>query len=370
MEILHLHKRYPVLAQRFGRTPLGKFPTPVEKLNGLCTRLNRDFLYVKRDDLSGETYGGNKVRKLEFLLYQAQHLNASTLITSGGAGSNHCLATAIYGKKLHFKVVLMLFEQPNSNAVRENLLADYYSDAQMHLDPDYTSHRKSMQEVIKQISAREGRPPYVIPPGGTSLIGTIGYVNAAFELKEQIRQGLLQEPSEIFIPFGTMGTAAGLLLGCKVAGIKSHINAVRVVPTSVADKEKFLALFSEVNRALHDADRSFPVCSTPERDITIIDEYFGPGYGIFTRKSNEAVHTAWESDQMRLDGTYTGKTFAAFLQKASELGSKRHTLLFWDTKNSQPLQKIIIDKDYTKLPEPFHHYFTDPVQDTIQTSQN
>ncbi|HYA15127.1 MAG TPA: pyridoxal-phosphate dependent enzyme [Syntrophales bacterium] len=358
--MITLFERYPRLAEKLSRLEFGNFPTPVEKLKGLCHRLNKDNLYIKRDDLSSQTYGGNKVRKLEFLLADAMKRGAGRIITSGGAGSNHALATALYAKQSGLKAVLMLYQQPNSHAVQDNLLMDLYSGAKLFHHDTYEEHLRAFKETVKRYEIFDERVPYVIPLGGSSSVGAIGYVNAGFELAEQIAAGKMPLPYRIYLALGTMGTTAGLLLGLKAAEINVHLHVVRVVPTYVANMDKCRLLFHQTNELLRELAPSFPLCTIEPDDITIYHGYFGKKYGLFTREAMAAMALLRESDGIALDGTYTSKACAAFLENAQS--SDGEPLLFWNTKNSRPSPLGALVADYKLLPSSFHHYFTEPVQ--------
>lgn len=358
--MIPLFERYPLLAKRLPRLAFGDFPTPVEKLAGLCHLISRDNLYIKRDDLSSLFYGGNKVRKLEFLLADARKRGARRIITSGGAGSNHALATAVYAKQIDMKAVLMLYQQPNSHAVRDNLLMDLYSEAELFHHGTYQEHLHAFEDAVRQYEVADGRPPYIIPLGGSVPVGAIGYVNAGFELAKQIAACEIPLPSRIYVAMGTMGTTAGLLLGLKAAGVKTHLYVVRVVPTHVADMNKCHILFRQTNELLCEMETSFPSCTIKQGDLTIYDDYFGEKYGLYTPEAMAAVALLRESDSIALDGTYTGKACAAFLEDARS--SCDESMLFWHTKNSRLFPPGAIAADYRMLPISFYHYFTEPVQ--------
>jgi D-cysteine desulfhydrase len=188
--VIPLFKTYPQLEARLPYISLGEFPTPVQKLERLGAELGISQLYMKRDDLSGKVYGGNKPRKLEFILGKALRSGAREVIAFGGAGSNHALATAIYSQQLGVKSISILALQPNAHYVRRNLLMSYKCGAELHLcgaelhSPIFmplvylaTTYQLLMHKL------RTGHLPQIIPPGGSSPLGAIGFVNAAFELK-------------------------------------------------------------------------------------------------------------------------------------------------------------------------------------------
>jgi D-cysteine desulfhydrase len=344
------------LKNRLPYIKIGFLPTSVESLDGLANLQRGKNIYIKRDDLCGTVYGGNKVRKLEYLLGEARATGAQHIITSGAAGSNHARATATYATSLGLKTTLMLFDQPPSPEIRENLLADYCTGAELILDETYESHVIHFQNKVRQIEHIEGKTPYIIPAGGSSITGVVGFVNAAFELKYQIDSGIIVEPEAIFTAFGTMGTVAGLVLGLKAAGLKCRVHAVRVVPDFISSLAKCLDLISKTNRLLHDSDSTFPVLSIDDKDFTIENNYLGEGYGIATPEGEHFIKLIQSTDRIDLDTVYTGKCGAAFytyLQQCSHDAS----VLLWNTKNSHTLDQQTASTDYHILPAVFHKYF-------------
>lgn len=349
-----LNKKYSNLNEKLNYTSLGSFPTPVQHITGLEKNSGRSELFIKRDDLSGKLYGGNKVRKLEYILGEVVAKGYKRVLTSGAAGSNHVLAVSVYSSILGIKPVVMLFSQVFNPSISENLLADYYFGASIYYDETWEEHNKSIQKMVKNYEDL-GEPVYVIAPGGSSPTGVIGYVNAAYELKWQIETNQIPQPSVIYLPLGTCGTAAGLILGLKAAGVKSKLVAVGVVPSSIANMEKLGVLFESANRILHDSDKTFPVCCLKESDIDINHNYVGSGYGITTPEASFAVKYLGETDEIKLDCVYTGKAFAAFLDEIKNgFGMKA---LFWNTKNSRLLPSEVSQEDYRKLPPQLHKYF-------------
>ena len=353
--MIPLFRAFPQLSERLPWCPLGLFPTPVEELSHLAKLLGRQGLYVKRDDLSGNPYGGNKVRKLEFILADAVHKGMRRIVTSGAAGSNHALATALYGQKLGLQVELMLFAQPSTEEVRANLLADFHAGAHLHHADSYAEHVQMMEEFLLSRLRSERESLYCIPPGGSCAPGALGFVNAAFELKEQIARGELPEPDEIFIAYGTMGTAAGLALGIRAAGLHSRIRAIRVVPDVVANDEKYHELFESTKRMLIESEPALINLPSDPSILSVEHAFYGSGYGEMTREASEAIDMFDRYQQITLDRTYTGKAAAAFLAEARQ--TKEGNLLFWVTKNSCPLPLESQAIDFHRLPGEFHRYF-------------
>ena len=312
-------------------------------------------MYIKRDDLSAKPYGGNKVRKLEFILADVLRKNIPAIVTSGAAGSNHALATAIYGRALGLQVDLLLFAQPASEEVRGNLRAAFYAGARLHHADSYEEHCRMMEDFLRS-AEQNGQCLYSIPPGGSCSLGALGYVNAAFELKEQIDSGDIPVPDEIFVAFGTMGTAAGLALGLRAAGIRSRIRAIRVVPDVVANAEKYRVLSGATQRLLTASDPEVAGMAPDPGVLSVDDSFFGRGYGQTTPEADEAIALFARHEGIVLDRTYTGKTAAAFLAVARQAPAGS-ILLFWLTKNSSPLPAEIRAVDYRLLPAGFHRYF-------------
>lgn len=360
--MIALFKNYPVLKTTLPYVSLGKFPTPVIKANKLAEKLDLSGLYIKNDGLSGELYGGNKIRKLEFHLGQALKQGLKEVLTFGGAGSNHALATAMCAKKVGLRSISMLNDQPNANYVRRNLLKSFQAGAELHLMKSKRWLKIATAWEQWKHKLKTGRFPLIIPMGGTSPLGTVGFVSAGFELKEQIAQGLLPEPDVIYVSLGSMGTAVGLLLGLTATGLKSKIIAVRVVSESTANKSKAEKLFKDTNALLQSADPSFKMFDFPEDRLEIRDEFFGPGYAIFTKDGIEAVKLVDETEDVKLEGTYTGKTFAAIIADSKAGFVKGENVLFWNTHNARDITNIVNEIDYHQLSRPLHSYFEHPVQ--------
>jgi 1-aminocyclopropane-1-carboxylate deaminase/D-cysteine desulfhydrase-like pyridoxal-dependent ACC family enzyme len=350
----HLHKFFPELGRKLPYLSLGTLPTPCEKLKGLSEKTG-NHLYVKRDDISGDLYGGNKVRKLEYLLADAKRLGSNRIITSGAVGSNHALAVATYSMSLGFKSVLMLFGDQRGEHVKANLLADYQTGAEMYYDATFGEHQKHLLEVEAFYREKDVVAPYVIPAGGTSALGVAGYINAAFELKAQIDSGEMPHPEAIFLPLGTMGTAAGLLLGMKIAGVQVKIIPVQVVPSFVADEKKLLSLLTSANDYYHSLDATFPSIAFTIDNLQIDKEHLGPGYGLPTKQSEKAIAEFMDLEGIGLDFVYSGKAAAAFLDYAITNTGSGKTVLFWNTKSSVPMNFNAEIKD--KLPEQFKAFF-------------
>lgn len=359
--MIALFDAYPRLAKAVPHVALATLPSPVQRAEAFGRALGVDGIFVKRDDAYAPQYGGNKVRKLEFIFGRALADEARTVLTFGAAGSNHALATAIFARYLDLHPVALLVPQHNSRAVQRNLLR--HLPLQTELRPFATGRKIALgtAKAFYRHARRDGRFPTVIPPGGSSPTGIVGYVNAAFELAQQIEAGMLPAPARVYVASGTMGTAVGLLLGFAAAGVDTTVVAVRVTWEKFTSMAKARRLFHTTNFLLREADPSFPLLDFPEDRFVLRDEFFGDDYGLWTPAGIEAMALAKELLNLKLEGTYTGKALAALVADA-RAGRLDGPALFWNTYNSIDFAPAITGLDYHDLPRSLHTYFETPVQ--------
>jgi len=350
-----LLEAYPGLREPLPLERFATLPTPVARVPGFESLLGAASFHVKRDDLTALEYGGNKVRKLEFLLGRARCDGCRAVMTFGGAGSNHALATAIYARRLGMDAISMLVPQPNAPAVRRNLLMSLTVGAELHLCPDKDRLDAAVASVVDRRRRSDGRPPMIIPPGGSSPIGALGYVNAALELHAQADAGDLPAPDVIYLAAGTLGTGVGLALGLQAAQMHASVMAIRVTEPSLASEAKARALYEETNHLLHRHDASFPLSGFPGEHFALRHEFFGPGYGVITPEVEEAIRAIRDAAGLALDHTYTGKALSAVMADAARLRGKH--VLFLNTYNSRDLDGTVAGIDYRALPREFHPYF-------------
>jgi len=361
-----LFERYPRLRQALPHVALGLWPTPVARLDTMETALPEALgagrLYAKRDDLSATPYGGNKVRKLEFLLGRALHDRRKAVLTFGGAGSNHALATAVYAQQLGLQSISMLVPQPNARSVRRNLLMSHRVGAELHHNPGMASTTASALWHCLSHRLRDGAFPQIIPPGGTSPVGMVGFVDGALELAQQVADGVLPEPDCLYAASGTMGTVVGLLLGIKAAALRTRVVAVRVTAPMYTSMRKARRFFRATNTLLHDADPDFPLLDFPEDQFELRHDFFGQQYALYTKEAVDAVRQMKDSEGIAIEATYTGKTLAALLADIASGALRDKTVLFWNTYNSHDFTGEIEGLDHTALPKPLHRYFEQDVQ--------
>lgn len=369
---LPLMRAYPYL----GSIPHichGANATPVKQLVTLQKLFPHTTLWLKTEDISYITglYSGNKRRKLEFELAQALAQGARTVITFGYAGSFHAVATAEYAKSLGINCICMLKPEINAHVVRDNLLMHLYNGTQLHYSLNNQARKKDTIDLWFDYVKTHYDRPYIIPTGGSSARGTIGFVNAAFELKEQIDTGLLPRPDYIYVACGSVATTTGLLLGCKAARLPIKIIAIAIEPEDPNDPliPQIEKLFAQTNALLHQTDPSFPIFTLHEHDYEINREFTGADYGLYTAVGNDAKKIFYETEGLKLDGSYTAKAAAALLHDLKNGKCNNKKVLFWNTYCAYDFSDRIKDLDYKKLPECFHCYFEQDVQELDRITQ-
>ena len=354
---LELHRRYPE-TRTLPHVELADLPTPVESLDPLGAELGIRGLWVKRDDLTASTYGGNKVRKLEFLLGHALAEERERVWTVGAVGSHHVLATSIYAREVGIEPHALHFPQPITDHVREVLRA--LRTTRPHLELVNSKHIlpvKMAQRHVKEWLAR-AESPYYIPGGGSSPRGVLGYVNAALELARQVDNGEIPTPDAIFVAAGTCGTLAGLHLGCRMAELPSRVVGVRVVDRILANPLVTANLANRTGHLL--AECGVEVPRVRAGDIEIIDDQFGPGYGEGTESGRAAIKLLDDHANFELDPTYTAKAFAGLIEFDEEPTRPLQHVLYWHTLNSADLSALSEDADdLCSLPDEYQQFFDD-----------
>jgi D-cysteine desulfhydrase len=343
----------PALADALPWLSLGELPTPLEDAPALAARLRIGALAVKRDDLTSPLYGGNKVRKLEYVLPDALARGCDSVVTYGSVGSNHALATAVFATRLGLTAHAVLVDQPPAPAVAQKLRYLLHLGAVIHRATSFAHSHQVCGEIR---AAHPGGPELVgeIPWGGSNWLGATGFVSAALELARQLEG--TAPPDFLYAAGGTMGTVVGLALGLRAAGLPTRIVAPRAVETRPGAEARVGEAVAEVNRELHARDATFPLFDDPVGNIELRPEFYGPGYAEATPEATEAVGLMKELQQVRLETTYTGKAFAGLVADArsGRLAGKR--VVFWNTYNSAPYPAALPDVDVSALPAEFRHY--------------
>jgi D-cysteine desulfhydrase len=357
-----IERRFPNAYATIPRVRLTRLPTPAERLHRLEAQSGIAGLWIKRDDRSGELYGGNKPRKLEFLLGKALAHGKTAVLTTGGIGTHHGLATAVCARSVGLRTILVLLRQPVTAAVRRSLLLDYAAGAELY----YGSNVPRLTAVALRVCGREmlkGELPYIILTGGTSPLGTLGYVNAAFELAEQIAAGDLPEPAWIFVPLGSGGTVAGLVAGLKLARLRTRVAAVLVTDILPPSAARMTRLANRALRLLHPGVPAAADVSVSRDDFNILRGHVGRGYGYPTEEGRIAVEMVRATHEIALDTTYSAKCFAALLAEGRRFAADG-PILFWNTYSSvDPADHLGPLPDYRELPKPFHRFFEGEVEE-------
>jgi D-cysteine desulfhydrase len=305
---------------------LGHGPTPVRLLAGLGGVAP---VWLK-DDGAYAAHGGNKARKLEWLLADALRRGRRTVITGGAIGTNHGLATALYARQLGLRAVLVLVPQPDSEHARAQLARIRDSEAELHFAAGPAGAFVLAGTLLLRRAAPPWRLPYLILPGGSVPLGCVGYVQAGLELGRQVREGQLPEPSHVIVALGSGGTAAGLLLGMRAAGLRSRLVCVLVNDLTRVGARGVLRLARRTQRLLARRRATLPQARISAGDILVRDEWLGAGYGHPTAAAARATE-AFATQGVALDPVYTAKAAAALLElnQRGELGAG--PLLFWHT---------------------------------------
>src|SRR3712207_419466 len=294
---------------RFPRIRLGHMPTPLEPMENLTRHLGGPKLWIKRDDCTGLSTGGNKTRKLEFLMAEAMGLKADIVITQGATQSNHARQTAAAAAKLGLACHILLEDRTGytdpAYTGSGNVLMDRLHGATVSRRPGGADMRAEMEAVAEEASSA-GRRPYVIPGGGSNPVGALGYVNAALELLAQATQMGLRIDHLVHAT-GSAGTQAGLVTG--LVALNSGIPVLGIGVRAPREKQEANVLALAERTAEH---LGLPGIVRAEHVVANCD-YVGQGYGIPTRGMVDALRLAAETEGILLDPVYSGKGMAGLV---------------------------------------------------------
>jgi D-cysteine desulfhydrase family pyridoxal phosphate-dependent enzyme len=307
------------------RLRFAHLPTPIEHLPRLSVHLGGAQIYVKRDDQTGLDFGGNKTRKLDFLVAEAQELGAKTLISGGAAQSNHCRQTAAAATRYGFECILVLNgEEPEQ--LSANLQLDRLFGARIVWVADRADRDRILQETY-ETSLAEGGMPYLVPYGGSSPTGALGYAFAVEELMEQ-------DAGFDWIVFGTSsgGTHAGLTLGKRLFGFDGKILGISIDEDENWLKEHVSVLASEASTLLGKREHF----ST--EDVLATDQYCKAGYGVLTELEREAISLFAKYEGLLLDPVYTGRAAGGMIDLIrTDFFKVEDKVLFWHTGGTPSL---------------------------------
>ncbi len=287
-----------------------KCETPVTRLNAVEEFLELPFkVYCKHDELTGFLTSGNKVRKLEFLLYDALRKNVDTVFTCGGIQSNHCRATAVAARQLGLDTVLFLRKKEDT-PIQGNLLLDHMVGSRIeYVTEEEYRDIDAIFSSEKKIAESTGKKVYVIPEGGSNALGALGYVEAAREISHQLD---LDEISAVYCAVGSVGTYAGMLAGLRLAGSKARALGINVTAASAeTHREKAKALLQEM------AHYGFSP-RIRDKEIEILDGFQGPAYAVPSAEDLDLIRTLAKRTAFFLDPVYTAKAFRGALYTSRE----------------------------------------------------
>jgi len=292
-------------------------------------------VWLKDDGVFGGPWGGNKVRKLEWVLADVLGKRRRTIFTAGALGTNHGLATALYAREVGLRAALALVDQPLDAHVRRQIDRIERSGARVYRTRGTLRTVALLPLMLgAHTDWRRLRPPYFLAVGGSSALGTLGYVEAALELAGQVERGELPRPRQIVVALGSGGTAAGLVLGLALANLDSDLVAVQVNDRVPRDERRIIRLAQRARRLLERRGAK-PLPTAIGRGLRVEGHWLGAGYGHRTAEADRAQELA-RVEQLELEPVYTAKAMAALLglRERGELGDG--PVLYWHTYNARP----------------------------------
>ncbi len=304
------------------RVPLLAGPTPLVRLERFSRAIapNGPTIWMKRDDLTPLAMGGNKLRKLEYLLGEALDKGADTVITLGAVQSNHACQTAAAARRYGLEPVLLL-KGPRAVPSAGNLLLDRLFGATVLLDPRPPA---DWGERVAEDLRRQGRRPYLIPYGGSNATGALGYVAAGFELAEQL-EALALKPVEIVVTSSSGGTQAGLVVAHAAGRLRAPILGISVDPPAEE-------LAETVHRLATETARRVALPPPARHHVHVTDAYVGPGYAQMNEATREAILLLARTEGVLTDPVYTGKALSGLVDLARRgRWQPDHHVIFWHT---------------------------------------
>jgi D-cysteine desulfhydrase family pyridoxal phosphate-dependent enzyme len=292
------------------RVRFATLPTPLQFAARLTHELGGPRIYIKRDDLTGLAFGGNKTRKLEFLVADALAQRATHLITAGGAQSNHARQSAAAARLAGMQPVLAMNAATQSPPVQGNLLLDRLFGAEIHIVASEADRPAMMEAIAADLRAR-GAVPYIVPGGGSNGVGALGYVAAMLEINQQLLDMGIA-PRRLYFASGGGGTHAGIAVGGALFGANYDLVGVMVEDTAAEGMDRAFRV------AEWTADRLGIANPVRRDDLVVDDRHVGPGYGIATPEGLEAIRLLAQTEGILLEPVYTAKAFAAMVADIRE----------------------------------------------------
>ncbi|UJR83410.1 1-aminocyclopropane-1-carboxylate deaminase/D-cysteine desulfhydrase [Sandaracinus amylolyticus] len=318
----------PALARDIPWRPLAKLPTPVERIGGSAARwLGRDDLWIKRDDLASPLYGGNKVRRYELVLADAERRGAKRIVTAGGVASTQVMATALFGRALGFEVRVVLYDQPITRFAKHALLVDADSGAELIWGGNY------LTTALRTIDAllRDRRENFLILPGASDPLANLGYVDAMLELAQQVERGECPRPDAIVLPTGSSGTLAALALGAAWLGWDTEIVGVRIAPLLTTNRVTIGGVIGATDRFLHAREPERWKKQRGRARFSLHHGAIGPGYGHPTPAAIDAIDHVRALIGAEGEVTYSGKALDGLRTIAAEPRWRGKNVMMWST---------------------------------------
>jgi D-cysteine desulfhydrase len=311
--------------------PLATTPTPVERCDAIEPytqhRAHGVDLWMKRDDLSAEAYGGNKVRRYEFLFGRARALGAKKLFTLGGLASTQATATAVLGRAHGFDVHLVLYDQPLTDFAREALCIDAQAGATMVRSRNFVT---AVARLLWELGGQERGEAYLIEPGASSALANLGYIDAMLELAEQVERGACPKPDAIIVPAGSSGTLAAIALGVRLLGWNTQAIGVRIAPR-IATNDVTVGLRARWTAALLARTAGLDPSALRGARWSLEHGFIGPGYGHPTPEAIEGAEQWKILTGATGEVTYSGKQLWALREIVRRPKWRDRTLLLWNT---------------------------------------
>jgi D-cysteine desulfhydrase len=309
---------------------LGEGPTPVRELARLGEERGAAPVWIK-DDGAYSRFGGNKARKLEWLLGDARRRARRTILTGGALGTNHGLACARFARQLGMRTVLVLVPQPETAHVRRQLARMSEAGAEIHLARGRLRAYGLAAGLMLRHTIPSLTPPYFLLPGGSVPRGCVGYVEAGLELADQVAAGDLPEPSHVVVALGSGGTAAGLLLGLKLGGLRSRLVCVLVNDLTRVNERTVARLARRTQRFLRSRGARIREVELDPADLQVERAWLGGGYGHQTPEGQRAMALLAEREGVVLEPVYTAKAVAALLELNRGGAFGKGPVLYWHT---------------------------------------
>ena len=358
-----LSRTFPRLGALLPTAGLTLSPTPLS-VHTVTVGSREKRVLVKHDELSGELYGGNKVRKLDYILADARRQDATQIATFGAVGSHHALATALYAQAMGFEAIAFLGHQSSIEHVYDTLAAHVANGTRIVRYGGSEENRAAIRDRHLDPSGA-----YVVPPGGSSPLGVVGFVDGALEFAGQLREYGIEAPSRLYVANGTMGTVAGLGLGFALANLDIEIQAVRVTSEDYASEAGTNQLMRETTELIRALEPVFPADLAARTSIRYRHAFVGDGYARPTPECELATGFARDHLGLELETTYTGKAMAALLADADS--DNGNSSAFWNTYNARPLSGVAnLSLEATGLPDDFARYFPSSAPSSTPSSPN